>query len=65
MKSAPTGTPHVFIADPELLPHPRDIEKRGVCVTCHLLGEPGDAHHAMPDVPHDDAQRRAAGEKED
>ena len=54
--------PHVFVADPEL---PADLNGRQVCRRCHLLGQPGDAHHAMPDVPHDDAQRRAAGEKED
>ena len=52
--------PHVFVADPEL---PADLNGRLVCL-CGLVGEPDDAHHAMPDVPHDDAQRRAAGEKD-
>lgn len=53
--------PHPFVADPDL---PADQRGRAVCL-CGLVGEPGDAHHAMPDDPHDDPQRRAAGEKED
>ncbi len=60
MKTRPA--PHPFVADPEL---PADLNGVQVCARCHLLGRPDDAHHAMPDVPHDDAQRRAAGEKED
>lgn len=60
MKERPA--PHVFVADPEL---PADINGRQVCARCHLVGQPDDAHHAMPDTPHDDAQRRAAGEKEE
>ena len=54
-------SPHPFREDPDL---PADVNGRRVC-RCGLVGRPGDAHHEMPDVPHDDAQRRAAGEKED
>jgi len=43
--------PHLFVPDPDLAPHPKDIETRGVCLTCHLLGEPGDPRHTLPDVP--------------
>lgn len=53
--------PHVFRADPDLRPHPADLEKRAVCVACHLLGEPGDAHHTMPSAV-TDARGLAAGE---
>jgi hypothetical protein len=37
----------VFTADPEL---PPDSRGRQVC-RCGLVGEPGDAHHKLPDVP--------------
>jgi hypothetical protein len=60
----PHVTPHVFVADPQLVPHPRDLERRGVCLTCHLVGQPGDAHHAMPE-PVEDAASRAAGDRGD
>lgn len=52
--------PHLFVADPTV---PPDTNGRGACVTCHLIGQPGDAHHALPD-PIDDARQRAAGERE-
>lgn len=46
--------PHVFVADPDL---PADQRGRRVC-RCGLLGEPGDAHHEMPDVPEQAEMRR-------
>jgi hypothetical protein len=55
--------PHPFVADPDLRPHPNDIEQRAVCGHCHLLGKPGDARHAMP-APVEDGQSLAAGERE-
>lgn len=55
--------PHVFVPDPDLRPHPADLEKRSVCAVCHCLGEPGDARHTMPDAPPQDVQRLAAGER--
>lgn len=57
----PKRPPHVFVADPDLRPHPADLERRAVCATCHVLGEPGDARHAMPGAV-DDVRTRAAGE---
>lgn len=57
-------TPHPFVADPELRPHPADLEQRGVCVTCHLVGKDGDAHHTLPE-PIADARSAAAGERGD
>jgi hypothetical protein len=47
-KPKPTGRPHLFVPDPDV---PADHNGRGACVTCHLGGEPGDAHHQLPDVP--------------
>jgi hypothetical protein len=55
-------SPHPFVADPDLLPHPADLEKRAVCFTCHMLGQSGDAHHTLPAAPDVDAQQRAAGD---
>lgn len=49
MKTKPTGTPHVFTADPETPGDP--ISSAQVCRWCHLVGRPGDAHHTLPDVP--------------
>jgi hypothetical protein len=37
----------VFTADPDV---PPDHRGRRACV-CGLLGEPGDPHHTLPDVP--------------
>jgi hypothetical protein len=37
----------VFTADPDV---PADHRGRRACV-CGLLGEPGDPHHTLPDVP--------------
>lgn len=42
---------HQFIPDPDVPADPRDPDGRGACATCHLIGEPGDHHHALPDVP--------------
>jgi hypothetical protein len=53
--------PHVFVADPDLPPHPADLEQRSVCATCHLLGAPGDAHHQLPPAV-EDGRMRAAGD---
>jgi hypothetical protein len=50
-KPKPAGTPHPFVPDLNLPPHPADLERRGVCARCHLLGRPGDPHHDVPDVP--------------
>jgi len=49
--------PHVFVADPTI---PPDHNGRRTC-RCQLVGEPGDAHHAMPGAV-DDVRTRAAGE---
>lgn len=51
--------PHLFQPGPadEL-----DTNGRGACQACHLLGEPGDAHHTVPDVE-PDARSAAAGER--
>lgn len=38
---------HVFVADPDTPGDP--ISGDGVCLTCRLVGRPGDAHHDMPD----------------
>jgi hypothetical protein len=42
--------PHPFQRDPDL---PPDQNGRYVCRApgCHLVGEPDDIHHTMPDVP--------------
>lgn len=61
--TAKTRPPHVFVADPDLPPHPADLERRSVCAVCHLLGEPGDTHHTMPDPPEQDVRGLAAGER--
>jgi hypothetical protein len=47
-----------FISDPDL-----GVDHRGrhACATCHLIGEPGDARHTLPDVP---AQAVVAGRYE-
>ncbi len=39
--------PHLFVADPDV---PPDQAGRGAC-RCGLVGEPGDAHHTLPDIP--------------
>lgn len=49
----------LFTPDPDLPADPYD--GRRTC-RCGLLGEAGDAHHTLPDVPDDDVQRRAAGD---
>ncbi len=49
-KSKSKVPPHLFQRDPDL---PPDRNGRYVCraTGCHLVGEPGDAHHTLPDVP--------------
>ena len=60
MKSAHRVCGGVFKADPDV---PADNQGRRTCV-CHLVGEPGDAHHNPP-APGPDVQRLAAGESEE
>lgn len=52
---------HPFVRDPTV---PPDHQGRYVCAAprCHLLGEPGDAHHNVPDVPVDVQSLRAGDE---
>jgi len=50
--------PHPFVADPDI---PPDHNGRRTC-RCGLPGEPGDAHHTLPEVVGQDARQRAAGE---
>lgn len=49
----------LFTPDPDL---PADHQGRRTC-RCGLLGEAGDAHHTLPDVPEQDVQQLAAGER--
>jgi hypothetical protein len=58
MKPKPTGRPHLFVADPTV---PLDQSGRATC-RCQLVGEPGDAHHTLPDVPEQAEHRRRIGE---
>ncbi len=51
--------PHPFLPDPDI---PADQAGRLVC-RCGLVGEPGDAHHTMPE-PVQDVRLRAAGDRE-
>ena len=55
----PTVRTHMFIPDPDL---PADLNGRGVCLSCHLVGQPDDAHHQLPDVPAQAEHRRRIGE---
>jgi hypothetical protein len=55
-----TMPPHLFRED-TTLPPAQDGKK--VC-RCGLVGEPGDAHHTMPDAPQD-VRQLAAGEYEE
>ena len=52
-------SPHPFVADPDL---PPDLHGRQVCATCHLVGTPDDAHHAMPEVPEQAEHRQRYGD---
>lgn len=38
----PTGSRHLFVADPDT---------PGCCARCHLPGVAGDRRHTLPDVP--------------
>jgi hypothetical protein len=58
MKPKPTIPAHLFVADPDV---PPDQSGRATC-RCQLVGEPGDAHHTLPDVPAQAEHRRWAGE---
>jgi hypothetical protein len=51
----------VFTPDPDV---PADQGGRQAC-RCGLLGEPDDAHHRLPDVPHQEEHRRRVGERGD
>jgi len=48
----------IFTPDPDL---PADHQGRRTC-RCGLVGEPGDAHHTVPE-PEADARSAAAGER--
>lgn len=48
----------IFTPDPDL---PADHNGRHAC-RCGLVGEPGDAHHTLPERPEADARELAAGE---
>lgn len=52
---------HVFLRDPGV---PPDSRGRGACSSCHLVGEPDDAHHTLPTVP-EQAQVRARYDHDD
>lgn len=54
--------PHLFVPPP---PGEVDLNGRGACGFCHLVGAPGDTHHTLPEAPTEDVQRLAAGERED
>lgn len=51
--------PHPFVTDPAV---PPGQDGRGACATCHLIGEAGDAHHTLPDIPEQAEHRRRVGE---
>lgn len=55
----PSGRPHLFVPDPAI---PPDMDGRGACASCHLVGAPNDAHHTLP-AGVEDVQQRAAGER--
>lgn len=54
-KPKPTGRPHPFVRDPD---GGADVNGRGVCSTCKLLGRPGDAHHDTAQLEADQAEAR-------
>jgi hypothetical protein len=49
----------IFTPDPDV---PADRNGRRTCL-CHLVGEPGDTHHTLPETPRSDARTLAAGEE--
>lgn len=51
--------PHLFVVDPSV---PADMDGRGACAVCHLMGKPGDARHTLP-PPVADVRQRAAGDQ--
>lgn len=55
-------SPHLFVPPP---PGEVDLNGRGACGWCQLVGAPGDTHHTLPEAPVEDGQRLAAGERED
>lgn len=57
IKPRPRGRPHEFIPDPDTPGDP--LQANGVCLTCHLPGRAGDAHHDPPE-PVADARELAA-----
>lgn len=48
MKPAKPKLCGLFTPDPAV---PPDHNGRQACARCGLMGEPGDAHHTLPDVP--------------
>lgn len=61
MKPATAAQCGPFLPDPDI---PADHNGLQACATCHLLGEPGDAHHDMPAVPEQDEHRRRYGDSD-
>lgn len=57
----PARPPHPFLADPDV---PADHRGRGACAQCHLVGEPGDAHHDVQPTPEQAEHRRRIGDEE-
>jgi hypothetical protein len=53
----------IFQPDPDVPADPLDRTAARYCM-CGLRGEPGDAHHTLPDVPAQVEHRRRAGERE-
>jgi hypothetical protein len=53
-------TPHLFRRDPQV---PPDINGHGACAECHLIGQPGDTHHTLPE-PVGDVRQLAAGDSD-
>lgn len=52
----------IFTPDPAV---PRDQKGRATC-RCQLVGEPGDAHHTLPDAPEQaEHVRRYEGDERD
>ena len=53
--------PHPFAPDPDVPADPLSGKRACRVPGCRLMGEPGDAHHTMPE-PIPDAASAAAGE---
>lgn len=65
MTRAPESSvrPHPFVPDPDV---PPDINGRGACLSCHLIGRRGDSHHDTTELDAGQAEARARiGEREE